>query len=72
LLALATDVPVVSADRPFLGAVHVERERLWRFYRVGLAAYDRDAERAGRELRRVLSEDGANPYYRWFVGSRPS
>jgi predicted membrane-bound spermidine synthase len=67
LLALSTAPPLGSADPGFRAAVAEERERLWRFYRAGLLAYDRDAVGSTRELRRVLAEDADNPYYRWFA-----
>jgi predicted membrane-bound spermidine synthase len=72
VLALGTGVPLVEANDVFRIAVGEERERLWRFYAAALQAYGREAELAARELRRVLAEDRANPYYRWFAGGPAS
>jgi spermidine synthase len=68
LLALRSDPPISGADEDFRSALRAERHTLQTFYDAGLDAYrgDRDAWQA--DIRRVLSEDGGNPYYRWFVG----
>ena len=68
LLALGTTVPLPGASEMLQADVAGERERLWRFYSVGLQAYSREARLSTRELRRVLDEEGANPYYRWVLG----
>lgn len=68
LLALRTDAPLGGADAAFLAAVADERGRLLRFYDSGLHAYSGERELWAREFRRVISEDGRNPYYRWFAG----
>ena len=39
------------------------------FYRASLHAYDGDRDAWGRDIREVLREDAANPYYRWFGGN---
>jgi predicted membrane-bound spermidine synthase len=67
LLALGSDPPLRGADPAFRATVAEERERLWRFYRAGLHAYNREPAASARALRRVLDEDGGNPYYRWFA-----
>ena len=72
LLALGTTVPLPGASEMLQADVAGERERLWRFYVVGLQAYSREARLSIRELRRVLDDEGANPYYRWFTGGGPS
>jgi spermidine synthase len=70
LLALRSEPPLQGADNAFLEAMHTERSTLQAFYDAGLAAYrgDRDAWHAN--IRRVMRDDGSNPYYRWFVGAR--
>jgi spermidine synthase len=52
----------------FVAAVATERERLLGFYAAGLHAYNGEWDLWARTLKRVRSEDGANPYYRWIVG----
>ncbi|WP_051888436.1 fused MFS/spermidine synthase [Caballeronia sordidicola] len=70
LLALRSEPPLHGADNAFLEAMQTERGTLQAFYDAGLAAYrgDRDAWQAN--IRRVMRDDGSNPYYRWFVGAR--
>jgi hypothetical protein len=40
------------------------------FYAAGLHAYSGERELWARALKRVLNEDGDNPYYRWIVGGQ--
>jgi spermidine synthase len=68
LLALRTMPLLRGADDTFLAAVADEYNRLLRFYDAGLHAYNDERELWAREMKRVLSEDSRNPYYRWFVG----
>ncbi|MFH0352514.1 MAG: spermidine synthase, partial [Chromatiales bacterium] len=68
LLGLRTEPPLQGADEAFLAAVADERERLLAFYSAGLHAYNGERGLWARDMRRVISEDGDNPYYRWFVG----
>ena len=70
VLALRTDPPLHGADAGFIAAVTTERERLLGFYAAGLHAYNGERDMWARALKRVLSEDGANPYYRWIVGGQ--
>ena len=70
VLALRTDPPLAGVDAAFVAAVADERERLFRFYAVGLHAYNGERELWARALTRVLSEDGTNPYYRWIGGGQ--
>ena len=70
VLALRTDPPLHGADEGFLAAVATERERLLGFYAAGLHAYNGERDMWARALKRVLSEDSANPYYRWIVGGQ--
>ena len=69
VLALRTDPPFHGANDAFRAAVAEERERLRTFYEAALYAYRGERELWARALRRVLSEDGGNPYYRWIVGA---
>ena len=68
LLALRTMPPLRGADDVFLAAVADERDRLLRFYGAGLHAYNGERQLWAREMQQVMSQDGRNPYYRWFVG----
>lgn len=67
LLALRTMPPRRGADEAFLAVVADERDRLLRFYGAGLHAYNGERDLWAREMRQVMSQDGRNPYYRWFV-----
>lgn len=68
LLALASPPPLHGADPAFEAMLQDERERLMRFYQSGIHAYRGEREEWAEEIQRVMQEDGANPYYRWFVG----
>jgi hypothetical protein len=53
--------------------VAAEGERLLGFYEAGLYAYAGQRERWASALRRVLADDGNNPYYRWIIdGQQPA
>jgi hypothetical protein len=64
LLALASDVPLPSAD-PLRPAVEAERQELLGFYRYSLHALAGERDEAGAALRDVLAHDPRNPYYLW-------
>jgi hypothetical protein len=68
LLAFRTIVPLRDAADVVLAAVADERDRLLRFYGAGLHAYNGERQLWAREMQQVMSQDGRNPYYRWFVG----
>lgn len=68
LLALRTEPPLEGADPAFRAAVASENDLLLAFYAAALSAQAGDRERWARNVARVMSEDGQNPYYRWFVG----
>ncbi|OPA86193.1 spermidine synthase [Pseudomonas fluorescens] len=68
LLDLRTPAPLVNADASFTRTQAAEQQRLMQFYRASLHAYDGDREAWGRDMREVVREDAANPYYRWFGG----
>jgi len=68
LLVLRSVPPLRDADAAFSTAVADERDRLLAFYEAGLHAYHGEREPWARGMRRVMREDGGNPYYRWFVG----
>ena len=71
LLALRTMPPLRGADNAFLAVLADERDRLFGFYDAGLHAYDGERELWTRDMKRVMREDGRNPYYRWFGGGNP-
>jgi len=64
LLALATDVPLRSAD-PLREGVEAERRELFAFYRYSLHAMAGERDEAETALRDVLARDARNPYYLW-------
>jgi spermidine synthase len=67
VLASASDPPLRGADA-LVDATALERRRLFLFYAGTLAGLRRDREAWSRAMETVVSEDGANPYYRWFLG----
>ena len=67
LLDLRTPVPLVNADATFTRTLRAEQQRLMQFYRASLHADDGDRDAWGRDIREVLQQDSANPYYRWFI-----
>ena len=68
LLDLRVPAPLVNADAAFARTLAAEQQRLMQFYRASLHAYDGDRDAWGRDIREVLQQDSANPYYRWFIG----
>lgn len=70
LLAVRADPPLEHADEGFRAGVAGERDRLMRFYRAGLSAYAGRRDSWAQDMRSVMTEDGDNPYYRWFGGAR--
>lgn len=68
LLALATEPPLENADETFRTLVAVENELLSTFYASAINVQRGERELWARNVSRVMSEDGHNPYYRWFVG----
>lgn len=68
LLDLRVPAPLVNADATFARTQAAEQQRLMQFYRASLHAYDGDRDAWGRDIREVLQQDSANPYYRWFIG----
>ncbi len=69
LLDLRVPAPLRNADAAFTRTLAAEQQRLMQFYRASLHAYDGDRDAWGRDIREVLREDAANPYYRWFGGN---
>ncbi|MGA9701013.1 spermidine synthase, partial [Pseudomonas sp.] len=69
LLDLRVPAPLLNADASFTTTLAAEQRRLMQFYRASLHAYAGDRDAWGRDIREVLREDGANPYYRWFGGN---
>ena len=70
LLDLRQPIPLLNAGPEFVERMHSQQQRLMQFYRSSLHAYDGDREAWSRDIREVMRGDGANPYYRWFVGER--
>jgi len=70
LLDLRRPALLLNADPGFVARMNDHQQRLKQFYRSSLHAYDGDREAWARDIREVMRGDGANPYYRWFVGER--
>ncbi|MDM0111081.1 fused MFS/spermidine synthase [Variovorax sp. J22R133] len=68
LLDARSEPPLVNASEAFKAQVTKERQQLYRFYSAGLYAYEGDKESWARDIRQVMREDPANPYYQWFSG----
>jgi len=68
LLALGSPVPLEGADALASLRLNDQRQRLQRFYQVGLSAYRGQRDTWARQVQGVMREDGSNPYYRWFLG----
>lgn len=69
LLDLRVPAPLLNADAAFTRTLAAEQQRLMQFYRASLHAYDGDRDAWGRDIREVLQQDSANPYYRWFCAA---
>ena len=69
LLDLRVPAPLLNADAAFIRTLGAEQQRLMQFYRASLHAYDGDRDAWGRDIREVLQQDSANPYYRWFCAA---
>ena len=70
LLDLRRPALLLNAEPGFVARMNDHQQRLMQFYRSSLHAYDGDREAWARDIREVMRGDGANPYYRWFVGER--
>lgn len=68
LLDLHVSPPLINADEGFTQRMEAHRQRLMQFYRASLHAYDGNRDAWARDIREVMSGDGGNPYFRWFVG----
>jgi predicted membrane-bound spermidine synthase len=68
LLDLYVSPPLVNGDEGINQRMEAHRQRLMQFYRASLHAYDGDRDAWARDIREVMSGDGGNPYFRWFVG----
>jgi formylglycine-generating enzyme required for sulfatase activity len=70
VVALRTEPPLQRADKMLRTEVAAEGERLLGFYEAGLYAYAGERVLWASALRRVLDEDGNNPYYRSIGGEQ--
>jgi len=71
LIMLRTDPPVQSADAEFLAAVATQRQLLLLFYQAALNGAAGHRDLWAQDMRRVLSRDDDNAYYRWFGSANP-
>lgn len=69
LLALRQAPPLQGAAPGFAGAVNDQWLTLQRFYSLSLHAYNGNRQAWAREAGALVRSDGANPYFRWFLGS---
>ncbi|HLY37027.1 MAG TPA: spermidine synthase, partial [Candidatus Binatia bacterium] len=68
ILSFRRDPPLLGADDAFRAAVATEQRRLAMFYEASLHYYAGERAQMAALLEKLFSEDGQNPYYRWFVG----
>lgn len=68
LLALQRPLPLSNSNADFEARVAEHQRRLQLFYRASLHAYQGERDAWLRDMQEVAREDGANPYYRWFLG----
>jgi hypothetical protein len=68
VINLRSDPPVIGADPDFMGELADQRETLLVFYEAGLSAYNGDRPGWASAMRRVMSIDPDNPYFRWVSG----
>ncbi|MBS0344614.1 MAG: spermidine synthase, partial [Proteobacteria bacterium] len=68
LLEMRTEPPVQGADPALKEAIDRERELLYLFYRAGLFAYQGDREGWANDVRLLMRDAPANPYFQWFTG----
>jgi spermidine synthase len=69
LLALGTDPPLTGSGLDELRReIAFQRQGLLDFYTAGIAAYNGNRKAWTEAMRRVLTVDESNPYYRWIAG----
>ncbi|MDB6143552.1 MAG: spermidine synthase [Pseudomonas sp.] len=68
LLSLYQAPPLVNADADFVARLSDHHLRLMQFYAASLHAYKGEREAWANDMADVARDDGANPYYRWFMG----
>jgi len=66
-----TDPELKEADPNFASSLVAKREELDTFYRLGLSVYASDSASYARDVARVAQAAKQNPYYSWFIGTRP-
>lgn len=70
LLELAGPIPLQNATRSFHDSILAQRQELFDFYRLALAAAAGDRELWQKLIKRVVVRDPDSPYYLWFLGGR--
>lgn len=68
MLDMRTEPPLQGADAALLDGIARERELLYLFYSAGLRAYQGDREGWARDIRQLMHDAPANPYFQWFTG----
>ncbi len=68
LLSLYQAPPLVNANAELISRMSDHHLRLMQFYAASLHAYKGEREAWARDMADVARDDGANPYYRWFLG----
>jgi spermidine synthase len=69
LIALRTDLPLVTADPVTKTAIAEAHNRLLLFYQASLNAYAGYRAEWARDMEVLMRVEPANPYYKWFVSS---
>ncbi|MNL54357.1 hypothetical protein D3C87_1776850 [compost metagenome] len=67
LIALRTDLPLVTADPVTKTAIAEAHNRLLLFYQASLNAYAGYRAEWARDMELLMRAEPANPYYKWFV-----
>lgn len=68
LLSLYQAPAMINADADFNARINDHHLRLMQFYSASLHAYRGDRTGWAKDMADVAEDDGANPYYRWFLG----
>lgn len=69
LLALQRPMALQNSSDDFTARVAEHQQRLQQFYRGSLHAYQGERDAWLKDMQAVARGDGANPYFRWFLGN---
>ncbi|MDB6051156.1 MAG: spermidine synthase [Pseudomonas sp.] len=68
LLSFYQPPPLINTDADFNARMNDHHLRLMQFYAASLHAYQGDRAGWAKDMGEVAEDDGANPYYWWFMG----